>query len=182
MSIAIVNGHSNDIQKWRELYEPQLIDPLDAGIAYEYKKEYVYIYSYDKQKNPVIYFNASNYDKNERNLSNVKKLTIHILDSALKLSNDDKFIVIVDLDNFTFKKTLDFEMIKMVLNMLQTSDMLDLAVAINVPYAFQKIWNVIQLLLTTQTKSKVKFYDNKKDLINIVDYENLPNGFKTCIH
>ena len=62
MSIAIVNGHSNDIQKWRELYEPQLIDPLDEGIAYEYKKEYVYIYSYDKQKNPVIYFNASNYD------------------------------------------------------------------------------------------------------------------------
>jgi hypothetical protein len=175
--LSIVNGNINDIQKWREEYQPQLIDPLDNGLQYEYKKEYVYIYSYDKKNNPVIYFNVSNYDKNDRNLTDVKKLSIYILDSALKLSNDNKFIIIVDLEKFTIKKTLDFDMVIMVLNILQSSEMLDLAIAINSPFIFKTAWNIIQNFLTTQTKTKVKFY-NKKDLINIVDYENLPLGFQ----
>ena len=175
---SIVNGHLSDIQKWREIYQPELINPLDPGLEYEYKKGYVYIHSFDKQKNPVIYFNASNYDKNDRKLADVKLLTIYILDSALKLSNGDKFVIIVDLDRFSLLKTLDFEIMKMVINMLQTSDILELAIAINAHAVFQTCWSVIKIFISDQTKSKVKFYNDKKDLINIVEYENLPNGFR----
>jgi len=175
-------NNSSDILKWRLDYKPELIDfNHDKGIQNEYSKQYVYIHQYDKDNHPVIYYNVSNYDKNNRNLNDVKRLTIYILDKALRLSHDDKFIVIVDLKNFSIAKTMDFDMINMVLHMIQSSTMLHKAIAINSPYIFKTVWNMIKVLLNNDTRSKVAFY-SINELIQVVDYDNLPTGFRlqTC--
>lgn len=170
---------SDDISKWRNDYHPELIDfHNDKGIQNEYSKQYVYIHQYDKDNHPVIYYNVSNYDKNNRNLNDVKRLTIYILDKALRLSNDDKFIVIVDLKNFSITKTMDIDMINMVLHMIQSSTMLHKAIAINSPYIFQTVWNMIKVLLNYDTRSKVAFF-SIKDLPQLVDNDNLPIGFRS---
>lgn len=167
-----------DIDQFRKEYQPENINfDNDIGIQQEYKKGYVFLHKQDKQEHPAIYFNVSNYDKDKRDLDAVKRLTIYMLDTAMNRSSDNKFIVIVDCYNFSITKTLDFDMMNMVLNMIQSSSMLEKVIVIRVSLLFKTIWNMIKVLLNNDTRLKVMFVDTN-ELTNIVDYDNLPIGFR----
>lgn len=167
-----------DIDQFRKKYQPENINfDNDEGIQQEYKKGFVFLYKQDKQDHPVIYFNVSNYDKDKRDLDAVKRLTIYMLDTAMLRSSNNKFIVIVDCYNFSITKTLDFDMMNMVLNMIQSSSMLEKVIVIRVSLLFKTIWNMIKVLLNNNTRLKVMFLDTN-ELTNFIDTDNLPIGFR----
>ena len=102
-----------------------------------------------------------------------------------KLANKriDKIITIVDLDGCEISPLIFSEEIR---RYLQTSskigqdnypETMGQLWIVNAPFMFSVLWSILKLWLDEKTKKKIKIYGSgfKKDLLKVVDSDNLPD-------
>lgn len=168
--------------KWRSIEKPELITFDDPGVALERDKGYAYAYKSDKLNRPVIYVEAKKYDKNNREFEHVKKLVICTIENTLKYTQPDeeKVVVVIDLHEFSIFKTMDYEVVKMFIQILQANydEILGVGVLINSPFIFWACWKIINPWLDPTTAAKIRF-SSPQELSSIIDVENQPEFLST---
>jgi hypothetical protein len=170
-----------DFLKWRTIEKPELITFDNPGVALEHSKGYAFMHKTDKLNRPVIYVEAKKYDKNNREFDDVKKLVICLIENALKhtLPHEEKVVVVIDLHEFSLFKTMDYEVVKMFIQILQANydEILGVGVLVNSPFIFWACWKIIHPWLDPTTAAKIKFA-SPKELSDIIDIENQPDFIK----
>ena len=167
-----------DMLKWREIEKPENINSNDDGVKTEYNKGYSIIYKTDKLERPVLYVQCNKYDKNNRILDNVKKFVIWEMEIAvyqLSKPEDEKIVVLFDLLDFSLIKTMDYEVVKMFIHILQNNydEILGLGIIINSPWIFSACWKIIKPWLDPVTAAKIRFM-NIEEVTELIEPNNLP--------
>ena len=165
--------------KWREIEKPENIDSNDDGVKTEYNKGYSILYKTDKLERPVLYVQCSKYDKNNRILENVKKFVIWEMEIAvfqLSKPEDEKIVVLFDLLEFSLVKTMDYEVVKMFINILQNNydEILGLGIIVNSPWIFSACWKIIKPWLDPATAAKIRFM-NIEEVTEVIEPECMPD-------
>lgn len=164
--------------KWRVVEKPESLTLDDNGILLEQQKEFSYIYKTDKFDRPVIYIETKKYDKNNRNINDIKKYVIWQIESVLKQTNPDeeKIVVLFDLSEFSLIKTMDYEVVKLFVNILQNNydEILGLGIIINSPWIFAACWKIIRPWLDPTTAAKIVF-SNPHEVTDVIPIENQPD-------
>jgi hypothetical protein len=134
----------------------------------------------DKAGRPVVYIFAQRHDKDNRDISEMKKYIILNLEKALKQTRQDeeKMIIVFDLSGFGLR-CMDYEVLKLLIDILGYNypETLSTAFVVNSPFIFSACWAIIRPWLDPVTAAKAQFIDNKK-LLNFIDDENLAIEFK----
>ena len=189
-----LTGSKDDVQaaghklieflKWRSIEKPELITYDDPGVALERSKGYAYMHKADKSNRPVIYVEAKKYDKNNRQFEDVKKLVICLIENTLKYTQpeEEKVVVVIDLLEFSIFKTMDYEVVKMFIQLLQSNydEILGVGVLTNSPFIFWACWKIIHPWLDPKTAAKISFL-SPQDISSIIDLESQPEFLKTYL-
>ena len=96
-------------------------------------------HGYDKFKRPVLYCFAGRHHRLERDIEEVQKFIIYILDIIVRISNpeEQKMSLVFDLTSFGLN-SIDFESVKHLVEILQQHypEILSVAYIVNSPFIF----------------------------------------------
>jgi hypothetical protein len=84
------------------------------------KKRFAYMHGKDKVKRPVLYNFVERFDRNDRDITEVKNFIIYTLDGVVRESPETEQLTLVyDMTNFSIAKNMDFECVHLFLGILQ---------------------------------------------------------------
>lgn len=134
----------------------------------------------DKDGTPTIYIFAGKHDKNHRDLEELRLLIIYTLEMILKRAKpeEERMVIAFDLSGFTLA-CMDYEVLKMLINILQFNypDTLRVALVINAPFLFSACWAIIRPWLDPVTAAKAMFI-KKEQLEDYFDLDAIPAELK----
>jgi hypothetical protein len=138
----------------------------------------------DLQGRPASYCWAHRHNASDRDIVQVKLLTIWILEGLRKLAKpeEEQFVICFDLSRFGMS-CMDYEATKQLVTILQASypDTLSKLLIINAPFIFSACWVIIRGWLDPVTANKVQFI-KKADLSKFFDVEALPTEGEIVVH
>jgi hypothetical protein len=130
----------------------------------------------DLQGRPATYVYAHNHNAHDREIDELRKLSIWVLEMLRRESipHEERFVVCLDLSKFTLR-CMDYEAIKQQIYILQSHfpDTLESCFIIDAPFIFSACWRVIRPWLDPVTASKVQFI-KKPELEKFFDVSTIP--------
>lgn len=178
------NKHNNVAAKtslhnhivWRKENDVDHIEQRTHEFQKEIDERKVLLGFKDLHGRPACYVHAHNHNAYDRNIEEVRKLSIWTLESLRKAANpkEERFVVCVDLCKFTMR-CMDYEAIKQQIHILQVHypDTLDSCFVIDSPFIFCACWRIIRPWLDPVTASKVHFV-KRSELDKFFDVSTLP--------
>eukprot|EP00601_Ochromonadales_sp_CCMP2298_P026825 CAMPEP_0173273186 /NCGR_PEP_ID=MMETSP1143-20121109/1768_1 /TAXON_ID=483371 /ORGANISM="non described non described, Strain CCMP2298" /LENGTH=216 /DNA_ID=CAMNT_0014209905 /DNA_START=525 /DNA_END=1176 /DNA_ORIENTATION=+ len=130
----------------------------------------------DLNGRPASFLWAHRHKANDRDIAQVKLLTIWTLEGLRKLAKpeEEMFVICFDLSRFSMS-CMDYEAVKQLITILQAHypDTLAKLLLIDAPFLFSACWAIIRGWLDPVTANKVQFI-KKSDLSKFFDVETLP--------
>ena len=164
---------------WRQEMKVDALRLDTSSFEKEYNSRKCINEGFDRQGRPLVSMIARRHDKNQRELDEVCKLIIHTLETATHRSrerlNDEKIVILFDMSEFS-TKTLDYDAVKMLINILLKNypDILAASFIMNAPLLFTACWAIIRPWLDPITAKKCVFV-KPKQLSEHVDLSELPS-------
>jgi hypothetical protein len=157
------------------------VDNIDAKMELfkaEHAKNKVVGPIMDSIGRPANFVFAHRHNSSERDINEMKLYTIWTIEQARKASKPDeeRFVIVFDLGKFTLK-CMDYEVIKMLIGILQTHypDTLESVFVVDSPMIFSACWVVIKPWLDPVTAQKVAFV-KRIDLVKHFDPAVIPSN------
>lgn len=151
----------------------------EDSIQKEMKKKVMMQTGFDRNHRPTLYGFVRNYKKEHRDLEATKRLLIWSLEKALLQSHpeEQRLVVIADLSQFSMKN-IDYDMIKMAINVLQANypETMHVALVVNAPFIFNACYSIIRPWLDPVTAAKVHFISGDR-LLEFVEEDQIPVEF-----
>mmetsp|Transcript_32093 Transcript_32093/g.54122 ORF Transcript_32093/g.54122 Transcript_32093/m.54122 type:complete len:236 (-) Transcript_32093:2361-3068(-) len=120
---------------------------------------------HDLNGRPASMCFAHRHNANDRDIYEVKLLTIWILEGLRKLGKpeEERFVICFDLSQFTLA-CMDYEATKQLITILQANypDTLETLYIIDAPMIFSACWLIIKAWLDPVTSNKVQFVKRKE--------------------
>jgi hypothetical protein len=130
----------------------------------------------DADGRPLLVVHAKIHDKNNRDITEYEKYVIHIFEKCMAYGRDERLSFIFYLEDFSVWKNMDYEVIKLLVGILQSQypETLHRALIVDAPWVFNACWVIIKPWLDPITASKVKFItmDELNDLIHLPSPES----------
>lgn len=166
--------------KWRTEYGVKSISANDPDIKrnIEAKKAMV-LPNRDFYGRPVIYIPACKHNIQEREIDELTRFIVYILEEACKKCFEevvDNLCIIFDLKDFGLN-SMDYPLIKNLIWLLSKHypERLGICLILNSPAIFSGCWSVIRGWLNEVTAKKVVFIGSQDDLVKYVHPDILPN-------
>ena len=148
----------------------------------EINKKIVTLCNHDKDGTPVFYIIVERHVK-DRNLEELEWFILTLVGRAIhddaKNIGIEKVTVVFDMQNFSIIKNMDYEAVKLIIQILQThfSETLKHALIVNAPFIFSACYAIIRPWLDPVTAAKVQFVTDKILFEKFVDNESAPSEF-----
>jgi hypothetical protein len=114
----------------------------------------------DYNGRPLGYGAARMHDKYNRDVEDMRLLIILVLEKLLKnaIPEEERFTIVFDLSGFSLR-SMDYEMVKILVHILQTHypDTLEKVYVVDAPFLFWACWAIIKPWLDPVTAEKVTF-------------------------
>lgn len=163
--------------QWRVEEDVDNIDNRKAEFQPEIDKKKAVVGFRDLHGRPAAYVYAHNHNAHDRNIDEVHKLTIWVLESLRKAANpvEERFVIGVDLSKFTLR-CMDYEAVKLQIGILQSHypDTLESCYVVDSPLIFSACWRIIRPWLDPVTANKVHFI-RKNELPKFFDVSTIPS-------
>ncbi|CAM1292375.1 Uncharacterised protein g424 [Pycnogonum litorale] len=165
--------------KWRKEYGVTLLNDKDPVIQkYREKKNALVMKHRDMEGRPIIYIPAKNHNVNERNIDELTKFIVYVLEEACKKCFEDvidNLCIVFDLKEFSLS-CMDYQFVKNLIWLLSKHypERLGICVIINYPSLFSGCWSVIRGWLSDVTANKVQFVGNDIELCSYLHPDILP--------
>lgn len=173
---AAFEGLKKYIQ-WRIEEDVDTIDNRKAEFQREIDAKKAVLGFRDLNGRPAAYVYAHNHNAHDRNIDEVHKLTIWVLESLRKAANpvDERFVIGVDMSKFTLR-CMDYEAVKLQIHILQSCypDTLDSCYVVDSPTIFWACWSIIRPWMDPVTANKVQFI-GKADVSKYFDVATIPS-------
>ena len=134
---------------------------------------------FDRMNRPIVTMIAQRHMKNNRNIDEVCKYIVHVLETALEQSKtkgagDEKVTILFDMTGFS-TTNLDHEAIKLLIDILLKNypNILSQSLIVNSPFLFRASWALIKPWLDPVTAAKCVFL-KPHELDLYIDYNQLP--------
>jgi len=131
----------------------------------ELEKQLYYILGMDPAGRLTMLVYPRKFDPKNRNTAEFVKMFLYTMVAIEKVQSPvEQVNVIVDLEGFKPQKNLDYELLKIMLDIFQNywPERLNLAVVINAPKLYDVVWKLVKKLLDQETKKKVIFSSTKE--------------------
>ncbi len=161
---------------WRYLEDVDNIDNRKNEFQREIDAKKAVVGLRDLNGRPASYVYAHRHNAYDRDIKEIKMLSIWVLESLRKAANpeEERFVIGVDLGKFTMR-CMDYEALKCQIDILQSHypDTLESCYIIDSPFIFSACWRVIRPWLDPVTAKKVMFI-KKSELPLYFDENNIP--------
>ncbi len=159
--------------EWRRVNNADNI--VSSDCPNECRKQIAQINGVDKEGRPVAFVIAGRHDKNNRDISEINRFIIYLIETIIKMSNPDEetYSIVFDLSSFSLQ-CMDFESVRLLIDILQVNypDVLGRAYVVNSPFIFSACWSVIRPWLDPVTANKVLFV-KLDQLSEFIDAEHI---------
>jgi hypothetical protein len=115
--VAMVNN-----AKWREMVKPDQLSATDCLNVVA--KHMAIVHKHDKAGRAVIYIFLSRHNTYERDLDEMKRFIIYMLETSIFLSApkaNEQITLVFDMKDFSLNKNMDFEVAKVLVDTLQNN-------------------------------------------------------------
>eukprot|EP00298_Acanthocystis_sp_HF-20_P021341 c27635_g1_i1.p1 GENE.c27635_g1_i1~~c27635_g1_i1.p1 ORF type:complete len:234 (+),score=74.09 c27635_g1_i1:32-703(+) len=182
--LRFLRGRQGDVEKafislikyvkWRAEFG---VDKVSAeSCPNEIATNKAYVQGKSKAGQPIVYVHAGRHNKDARDMTEITKFIIYILESARKQLNNplDKVVLVFDLSGFTLQ-CMDYDVVKQLITILTKyyPESLELALLVNSSSLFSGCWTVIKPWLDPVTAEKVKFV-TVEGLGEFIDSKEIP--------
>lgn len=162
--------------EWRDFEGVDRLDDRRSEFQRELDARKAILGFTDKNGRPAAYVFAHHHNAHDRDIEELRKLSIWVLESLRKTAKpeEERFVVCLDLSKFTLR-CMDYEAVKHQVHILQAHypDTLESCYVIDAPFIFSGCWRIIRPWLDPVTASKVQFI-RKLDLEKHFDVATLP--------
>jgi hypothetical protein len=147
-------------QKWRtdnlvdevQGMTDKFVRPLTSGLTA--------IGMFDRNGRPASFIYVHKHNPSTRDMEEIKLFIIYILESLVRAAKpeEERFIIVFDLSRFSLA-CMDYEVVKSLLNILQTNytDTLETLYIVDAPFLFSACWSIIRPWIDPITVAKVLF-------------------------
>lgn len=161
--------------QWRLETKADDIDELMPRYQAQLDKKLSVLDGVDKEGRPLLFCFVHRHVSSDRNLEEMILFIIYSLETLVKRSKpeEEMFTIVFDLGRFSMR-CMDFEVVKHLLNILQTNypDTLEKLYIVDSPMIFSACWAVIKPWIDPVTANKVSFI-KKAQLTQYIDEENI---------
>ncbi|XP_007900153.1 CRAL-TRIO domain-containing protein C589.09, mitochondrial [Callorhinchus milii] len=167
--------------KWRKEFGVDFITADSPEIKVEMKSgKAVLLEERDLMSRPIIMVRARMHNPKERNLQNLTRFIVYLLESASKKCNDDmcdNFCILFDMKDFSMN-TMDYQFVKNLIWLLSNyyPERLGVWLIVNPPVLFTGCWIIIRGWLDETTAKKVVFVNKPEQLTEYIHPEILPTN------
>ena len=150
-TLRFLRGHKGDSDKavsfmekhveWRQ--EENVNDITIEMFQKEYDSGKAVIFGVDKCSRPVLYVHARKHNMYDRVADEVKKAIIYYLEESVKKSKHDEEQICLVFDMYYFGMScMDYEVVKILISILQCNypDVLGQAYIVGAPFIFSACW------------------------------------------
>lgn len=166
--------------KWRREFGVELFSESEAVIKSNMqKKKAVLCRHRDMHGRPVVYIPSKNHNVNERDIDELTRFIVYILEEACKRCHEeiiDNLCIVFDLKDFGLS-CMDYQFVKNLIWLLSKHypERLGVCLIINAPTLFSGCWTVIRGWLNEVTASKVTFVNSEAELCTYLHPDILPD-------
>lgn len=165
-------------RQWRIDEDVDNIDNRKAEFQAELDKRKCILGTYDLNGRPANFVFAHRHNKNDRDITQVRLLTIWALEALRKSTKPDeeRFTIAFDLSGFSLQ-CMDYDAVKQLIQILQSHypDTLENLYVIDAPFIFSACWAIIKMWIDPVTAQKVQFIP-RADLVKYFDPAVIPTG------
>lgn len=162
--------------KWRADEDVDTIEDRKHEFQKELDGQKCVLGSFDLNGRPASFCFAHRHNASDRNIEEVRKLTIYSLECLRKAAKPDeeRFVIAFDLGQFTLK-CMDYEAVKQLIQILQSHypDTLESLYLLDSPMLFSACWMIIKPWIDPVTANKVQFI-KRAQLTKYFDPASIP--------
>lgn len=163
---------------WRAEEDVDNIDSRRDEFQTEIDKRKCELGNFDRNGRPANFVFAHRHNANDRDINQVRKLTIWALETLRKAAKpeEERFTIAFDLSGFTLQ-CMDYEAVKQLINILQAHypDTLENLYVVDAPFIFSACWAVIKMWIDPVTANKIQFI-RRAELEKFFDPASIPSG------
>jgi hypothetical protein len=171
-------GGLNRHIQWRSDEDVDNIDNRKDEFQVELDKRKCELGKYDLNGRPASFVFAHRHNKNDRDILQVRKLTIWALETLRKSAKpeEERFTIAFDLSGFSLQ-CMDYEAVKQLIQILQSHypDTLENLYVVDAPYLFSACWAIIKMWIDPVTANKILFIP-RSELTKYFDADSIPTG------
>lgn len=161
---------------WRVEEDVDNIDSRKEEFQTEIDKNKVVMGNFDLNGRPANFIYAHRHNANDRDIAQVRKLTIWALECLRKAAKpeEERFVIAFDLSRFTLQ-CMDYEAVKQLIQILQSHypDTLESLYVLDSPFIFSACWAVIKMWIDPVTAGKIQFI-RRSELTKYFDPASIP--------
>jgi len=163
--------------QWRKNEDVDNIENRKKEFQIELDKHKCEVGTYDLNGRPANFVYARRHNKNDRDIHQVRLLTIWALETLRKHTKpeEERFTIAFDLGGFSLQ-CMDYEAVKQLIQILQSHypDTLESCYVIDAPFIFSACWAIIKLWIDPVTAQKVQFI-SRAELAKYFDPSAIPS-------
>uniref|UniRef100_T1IRK1 CRAL-TRIO domain-containing protein n=1 Tax=Strigamia maritima TaxID=126957 RepID=T1IRK1_STRMM len=166
--------------KWRREFGVASLREDDTIIkSHIEKKKAVLCRHRDMHGRPIIYIPAKNHNVNERDIDELTRFIVYILEEACKRCHEeiiDNLCIVFDLKDFGVN-CMDYQFVKNLIWLLSKHypERLGICLITNAPALFSGCWSIIRGWLNEVTANKVTIVNSEVELCNYLHPDILPD-------
>lgn len=146
--------------KWRTEEDVDNIDVRRSEFQIEIDGHKCVLGPLDLNGRPASFCYAHRHNANDRDIEQVRKLTIWALESLRKAAKpeEERFVIVFELGRFTLQ-SMDYEAVKQLIQILQSfyPDTLESLYIVDSPMIFSACWMIIKHWIDPVTAGKIQF-------------------------
>lgn len=162
---------------WRTEEDVDTIDSRKEEFQREIDSKKSIVGYFDKNGRPASFCFAHRHNANDRDIHQLRLLTIWTLESLRKASKPDeeRFVIGFDLSKFSLS-CMDYEVVKQLIQILQAHypDTLESLYVVDAPMLFSACWMIIKHWIDPVTSQKIQFI-RRADLTKFFDEDAIPS-------
>lgn len=166
--------------KWRADEDVDNIDIRKAEFQTEIDKAKCVLGNFDLNGRPASFCYAHRHNANDRDIAEIRKLTIWVLETLRKSAKPDeeRFVIGFDLGRFSLS-CMDYEAVKQLIQILQSHypDTLESLYILDAPFVFWACWGIIKHWIDPVTANKIQFV-KRSELGKFFDPSQIPPADK----
>lgn len=165
--------------KWRREFGVESLSAEDEAVKKFSERKVALISRHrDMYGRPVVYIPAKNHNASDRDIDELTRFMIFILEESCKRCHEDiidNLCIVFDLKDFGLS-CMDYQFIKNLIWLLSRHypERLGICIIYNAPTIFSSCWPIIRGWLNDVTASKVVFVNSDMELIKYLHPEILP--------
>jgi hypothetical protein len=162
---------------WRIEEDVDNIENRKSEFNTELEKGKCILGNFDLNGRPANFCYAHRHNANDRDITEIRKLTIWVLETLRKSAKPDeeRFVIAFDLGRFSMQ-CMDYEAVKQLIQILQSHypDTLESLYILDAPFLFSACWAIIKMWIDPVTANKVQFI-KRSDLTKFFAPTSIPD-------